>query len=50
MAPPTDPDAATAGPDDEPRYGGFTRFEIELEVRPDRGPTPPRPLPLAPPR
>lgn len=33
MAPPTEPDAATAGADDEPRYGGFMRFEIELEVR-----------------
>lgn len=32
MAPPTEPDAA-AGPEEEPRYGGFTRFEIELEVR-----------------
>ena len=33
MAPPTEPDAAAAGPEEEPRYGGFTRFEIELEVR-----------------
>lgn len=25
------PDPPQASPDDEPRYGGFTRFEIELE-------------------
>lgn len=32
MEPPTEPDAPKAGPEEEPRYGGFTRFEIELEV------------------
>lgn len=32
-APEIAPDAATeAAPDEEPRYGGFTRFELELEV------------------
>lgn len=36
--PPTEPDVA-AGPEEEPRYGGFTRFEIELEV--PNGPIPP---------
>lgn len=39
MAPPTEPDAA-AGPEEEPRYGGFTRFEIELEVRATPGTRP----------
>lgn len=32
MEPPTEPDAPKAGPEEEPKYGGFTRFEIELEV------------------
>ncbi|KAL2106113.1 hypothetical protein VUR80DRAFT_7251 [Thermomyces stellatus] len=32
MEPPTEPVAAAkAGTEEEPRYGGFTRFEIELE-------------------
>lgn len=37
MEPPTEPVAAAkAGTEEEPRYGGFTRFEIELEVCSDR--------------
>ncbi|SPO03900.1 related to SOH1 protein [Cephalotrichum gorgonifer] len=32
MMPPTEPGVpTTAPPKEEPRYGGFTRFEIELE-------------------
>lgn len=33
MEPPEAPGKSTAAPEEEPRYGGFTRFEIELEVR-----------------
>lgn len=32
------PNAPVATHDDEPKYGGYTRFEIELEVR--RAPLP----------
>jgi len=33
--------ASSDGPDHVPRYGGFTRFELELEVRPNQVHVPP---------